>query len=196
MRAQIFLTLAVAELDRADDFFFRRLLRARFDHHDAFGRADHHDVQLRRTHLVIGRIDDVLALDQSHADCADRAVERNVGNRQCRRGAVNTANIRIVLRVGRQHHRNDLGLAAESFGEQRADGTIDLAAGKNFFFARTAFALDESAGETSAGVGIFAVVHGQREEVDSLSRVGVGASCGQHDALSAAHDRGSMRLFR
>ena len=189
------LDLAMAELDRVDHFFFRRFLRARLDHHNAFGGADDHDVQLRGTHLVVRRVHDVLSIHQSNAHCANRTIERNIGDGQRRRSAVNAADIGIILRVCREHHRNDLGLAAEALGEQRADGAIDLAASEDFFFARPAFTLDESPGETSAGVGVFAVVHGQREKVDSLSRVGVGASRGEHHALSTANDRRSMRLF-
>ena len=97
--------------------------------------------------------------------------------------------------VSREHHGDDLGLAAEAFGEQRTDGAIDLAAGENFALARPAFALDESAGDASAGVGVLAIVNGERKEVDALAGLGVGAGGGENDGFADAHNAGSVCLL-
>ena len=43
-------------------------------------------------------------------------------------------------------------------------GPVDQAAGENFFFGGTSFALDEAAGNLPGGVGVFAVIDGEREE--------------------------------
>ncbi len=91
--------------------------------------------------------------------------------------------------------RDDLGLAAEAFGEQRPDGPVDLAAGQDFALAGTPFALDEAAGNASRGVGVFAVVDGEREEVDTLAGLGIGAGGGQNDVVADAHDAGAVRLL-
>ena len=73
----------VGELDGVHNRFFLHFLGAGFDHHDAFGSSDHHDVQETLAHLGVGRVDDECAIDQAYADCADRAFERNVGNGEC-----------------------------------------------------------------------------------------------------------------
>ena len=111
------------------------------------------------------------------------------------RGAVNAANVGIVIRVGGQHKRDDLGLALESFGEQRTHGPIDLAAGEHFALAHAAFALDEASGETSAGVGVFAVIDGEGKEIDTLARVGIAGGSGENDVLADADDGRSVRLL-
>ena len=67
-------------------------------------------------------------------------------------------------------HRDDLRLVAPARGEQRADRAVDQAAGEHFLFGGLAFALEEAAGDAARRVGVFAVVDGQREEVDALAR--------------------------
>ena len=60
--------------------------------------------------------------------------------------------------------RDDLRLVQIAFGEQRADRTVDQAAGEDFFFRRTSFALDEAAGKLAGGVSVFAIIHGERKK--------------------------------
>ena len=74
-------------------------------------------------------------------------------------------------------------------------GTVDLAAGENFALAGTAFALDEAAGDASAGVGVLAVIHGEGEEIDALAGIGVGGGGGQNDVVAHAHDDRAVRLL-
>ena len=189
------LDLLVAELDGIDDDVFRNLFRTGLDHHDAFGGAHDHQVQFAGALLVIRGIDDEIAIHAADAHCADGAVERNVGDAERDRRAVDAGDIGIVFGIGREHHGDDLGLAAEAFGEQRADGPIDLAAGQNFALAGTAFALDEAAGNASGGVGVLAVVDGEREKVDALAGLGIGAGGGQDDVVAHAHNAGAVRLL-
>ena len=168
---------------------------AGLDHHDAFGGANHHQVQIAGALLVISGIDDEVAIHAADAHRADGAVERNVGDAERHRRAVNAGDIGIVFRVGRKHHGDDLRLAAEAFGEQRPNGAIDLAAGENFALAGPPFALDEAAGNASRGVGVFAVIDGEREKVDALPGVGIGAGGGENDVVADAHNAGAMRLL-
>ena len=99
------------------------------------------------------------------------------------------------MRVGRKHHGDDLGLAAEAFREQRTDGTIDLTAGKNFALAGTSFALDESARNASGGVGVLTVVNREREKVDALAGFGVGAGGGENHVVADADNAGAVCLL-
>ena len=103
-------------------------------------------------------------------------------------------NIGIIFRVGGKNKRDHLSFALEAFRKQRADGAINHAAGKNFAFAGTAFALDESAGDASAGIGVFAVINGEREEIDSFTRVGVGAAGGENHVVAQCGRRLSRAL--
>ncbi len=113
-----------------------------------------------------------------------------------RRGrSVDAEDIGIILAVGREHERDDLRLALESLGEHRTDRAIDLAAGEHFALAHAAFALDEASGETSAGVGVLAVVHGEREEVDAFAGIGVGGGGGENDVFAEANHGRSVGLL-
>src|SRR5208337_1730077 len=58
------------------------------------------------------------------------------------------------------------------------------------------FALDKSAGNSSGSVGVLAVVDGEREKVDALPRVRVGAGSGENNVIADAHNARAMRLLR
>src|SRR5882724_7055304 len=173
-----FLDFGVGELNGVEDGLFFYFFGAGLDHDDGVGRGDDHQAEKAFVHFLICRVNDELAVDQAYADCANRTVEGDVAQREGGGCAVDGEDVGIVFRVGGEDQGNDLRLAAESFGEQRADGAIDLAAGEGFAVAHAAFALDESAGDASASIGIFAVVDGEGEERDADAGLGVGAGRG------------------
>ena len=150
---------------------------------------------LRLEALGVGRVDDELAIDDADADRADGAVERNVRERERAAGAVDAEDVGIVFLVGRVDERDDLRLVAEGLREERADGTIDLAGGQDFLLAGPAFALDEAAGDASAGVGVLAVFDGEREEVDAFLRLGRGDRGGENDVVAAGGEGGAGGLL-
>ena len=59
----------------------------------------------------------------------------------------------------------------------------------------TSFALDESARDASRGVGVLAVVNREREKVDALAGIGVGAGGGENHVFANAHDAGAVCLL-
>ena len=185
----------MAELDRIHHAVFIHLVGAGFNHHDAFGGADDHDVDLAFALLVVGGVDDEFIVDQADAHRADRTGKRNIGEGKCNRRAVDSGNIRIVLGISRKHEGDDLGLGAEAFREQRTDGTINLTAGQNLALAHPSFALDEAAGNAASGVGVFAIVNGKRKEIDADAGLGVGAGGCENNGFANANNRGAVSLF-
>ena len=73
--------------------------------------------------------------------------------------------VRIVFAIGAEHDALDLDFVIPTFGEQRTNRAVDQAAGENFLFGRTAFALEIAAGEFSGCGRFFAVIDGEREEI-------------------------------
>ena len=67
----------------------------------------------------------------------------------------------------RQHGHNNLRLVPVTLDEERADRAIDQAGNQCFLFRRASLALEIAAGNTSGCKGLFLIVHGQREEIDS-----------------------------
>src|SRR6185437_9686553 len=159
----------VGKLNRVYHRLFFYFLRARFNHDDGFGRADHHQVEQAFAQFRIRRTHHNLAIHQAYAHCANRALKWNIGNCERGGGAVDGANIGIIFFVGGKHERNHLGLAAEAFREQRAHRAVNHAADENFALAGPAFALNKSAGDASASVGVFTVIHSKREEINSFA---------------------------
>ena len=181
----IFLISVVAELDGVDDngLFYTSVAPLSTITMPSLV-ADDGDVDLAIAALGVGRVDDELAVDLTYAHCADGAVERNVRERQRCAGGVDADDVGIVFLVSGEDQRDDLRLVAEAFREERADGAVDLAAGENFTLAGTAFALDESAGDAAACIGVLAVVDGEGEEVDPFLGIR-GGYCGcEHHAVT------------
>ena len=185
----------MGEFDRVHDRLFFHFLGAGLDHHDAFGSADHHDVEQALAHLGVSRVDDECTIDQADADSADRAFERNVGNGERGRCAVDTEDVGIVFGVGGENEGDDLGLALETVGEHGTHRAVNLAAGEDFTLAGAAFTLDEAAGNASAGVGVFAIINRQGEEIDSLAGIRVGGGGGEHYVVADAHNHRAVRLL-
>ena len=61
------------------------------------------------------------------------------------------------------HHH--LHFVEKAFGEQRANGTVDQAAGEGFKLAGLGFALEKAAGDFACSIGFFKVIHRQGEKV-------------------------------
>ena len=185
----------MGEFDRVHNRFFFHLFRARFDHQDGVGGADDHDVQQAFAHLRIRGIGDEASVHQTDAHGADRSEEGNVREGERRGGGVDADDVGIVLCVSGQNKNNDLCFAAKTLGKHRPDGAVDLAAGEHFALAHAAFALDEAAGDSSAGVSVFAVINGEREKVDAGAGFGVGDGGGEDNVFAEAHNGRAVRLL-
>ena len=133
--------------------------------------------------------------DESDAHRAQRSKKRNIRNSQSSGGGVNATNIGIVIGVGRENEGDDLRLALKAFGKHRTHWPVNLAAGQDFALAHAAFALDEAAWETSTGIGVFAVIDGEREKIDALAGFGIGGGGGENNVFTKAYQGGTTRLF-
>ena len=189
------LDLGMAKLDGLEDDLFALFLGARLDHHDAVLVTDDHDVDGGGSALGIGRIDDKLAIHAAHTNGANRGAEGNVGESQGAGGGVDAHHVGVIFLVGGEDQCDDLGLVAESIGEQRADGAVDLAAGEDFLFAGTALALDEASGNASTGIGVLAVIHGEGEKVDAFPGVGRSHRGGQNNGFARGDQCGARGLL-
>ena len=166
----------VAEQHRAQHLVFAELLGFGFHHqHGGFGTGDH-QVEGGLFQLGIGRVEQVQAVLEAHACRADGAAERNARDRQGGGGADHGGDIRILVLVRGHDRGHDLDFVHEALGKQRANRPVDQTAGQGFFLAGTTFTLEEAAGNAAGGVGLFLVVHGEREE----RLVGVGFFFADH----------------
>ena len=145
-------------------------LGAGLDHRDRLGRAGDDEVQVGLLDLLQGRVDDEVIPDEPDAHGADRAQERQVGDRQCGRCPVDAQDVVRVDLVDAHDRRDDLDLVAEALGPERPDRPVGHARGQDRPLARAALALDEPAGNLAGGVHALFNIDGQREEVDPLPR--------------------------
>ena len=164
-RADRRLHLLVAEHDRAEHDLLGQLLRLGLHHQHRVLGAGHDEVELRLLELRRGRVEDVLAVDVADARGADRAVERNAGERERGGDADHRRDVGIDLGVHRHHRRDDLDFVVEAVGEQRPDRAVDQARGQDVLLRRPPFALEEAAGNLAGGVVLLDVVDGERKEV-------------------------------
>ena len=188
--------LLVTEHHGAEHDFFAQLLGFRFDHqHGGFG-AGHDQVHLRALARGLARVQHVFAIDVTHACSANRAGERDAGNRQRSAGRDHGSDVGVDFRVQRQRVDHDVDFIEKAFREQRADRAVDQAAGQGFVFAGFGFALEEAAGNLASGIGLFDVVDGQREKV-LTGLGGLGRDHGrQHHGVIDVDDHGARGLAR
>ncbi len=182
-------------VERLDDLLLGHFLRAGFDHHEAVFAAGHHQVELAVLPLLERGIDDVAAVHQADAHAGNRLLEGNLRQREGGRRAGNREDVGVVLRVGGQHERDDLGFEAPAGRKERADWPIDDPAGQDLFLRGLSFAFEESTGNAAGGVGVLAVVDREREKVDPFARRRRPAGRDEHDRIAEPHDDGTVRLL-
>src|SRR5690606_24451618 len=176
------LEFVVGEQHRAQHLVFGELLGFGLHHQDGVLGAGHDHVQAGSLELLVGRVQQVAGFRmESHARGANGAVERNTGDGQRSGGTDHRCNVRIGLLAGRYHGADHLHFILETFREQRADRTVDQARGQGFLFGRARFTLEEATRNLTGSVGLFLVMHRQREK--ALARVGgLGANDGDQHA--------------
>ena len=113
------LHLPVTEHHRIEHYRFRQHLRLRLDHQHRVLRSRDDEVQIRRRGLLEGRIENELACDVSDPRRAHRSVERQTRHRERGRRTDQGRDVRIDLRVEREHEGNHLHFVAKAVGEQR-----------------------------------------------------------------------------
>ena len=143
------------------------------DHHDRDvaglgdpARDDH--VEDGALELAVGRERDPLALDEGHADAADRAGERQAGELGGQGRGVDRQHVVGLVGVERQDGDDDLDLVAQALLERRAQRAVDQPAGEDRVLAGATLAAEERAGDLAHGVHPLLHVDGEREEVELL----------------------------
>ena len=157
---------AMTEQDRLGHDVLGQELGAGLDHHDRVARAGDDEVELRVLQLAVGRVDDELAVDPADADRADGAEERDLADRQRRRGGDGAEDVGIVLLVGREDRDHDLDIVLVALGEERPDGAVGQTRRQDGRLGRASLALDEPAGDLARGVHPLLEIDREREEIE------------------------------
>ena len=132
----------------------------------------------------MGRVDDELAVDAADAHGAERAGERDVGNQSAAQAPLMQRMSGSIFAVGAEEHADDLRVVEVALREERTQRAVGHAAGEDFLFGRTAFALEVAAGEFAGGGGFFAVVDGEREQVLAFLDLGGGDGGDEDDGVA------------
>ena len=159
----------VAELHGGDHVGVADFLGGAFDHHGQVAAADIDEVQVGSLELLLGGVEDELAIHAAHAHGADGAEEGQLAEHQGGGSGVDAEDVAFVFAVGGHQRVVDLDIIEEALGEERADGAIGDAGGQDFLFGGAAFALEIPAGETAGGIEPLAVFHLQGEEINAFA---------------------------
>src|SRR5262249_13250414 len=163
--ANDFLDLRMPKFESLDHSIFADFERAGLHYYDGFfGRRDD-DIQ--RAGLLLGnrRVGNELPIEQADANGGDRGGKRQVRAIRGRSSSSDGNDIRVVFAVCSKNQRVDLGFIAPRFREERAHRSVNQARDEDFTLGRTAFALEEAAGNLARGIGVLAIVNGQGEKV-------------------------------
>ena len=179
----------VREHDRLGRDILGEDLDAHLDHHDRVAGACDDEVELGVAELGVRRVEDVLAVDVADAHGADRALERDLADRQGGGRGDGAEDVRVVLVVRRQDGDHDLDVVLVALGEQRADGAVREARGERGSLGRAALALDEPARDLAGGVHPLFEVDREREEVEPWAGLGAVGGPEDHRVAVAEGDR-------
>ena len=180
---------AMAEHDRLGHDRFGHDLGTRLDHHDRVARTGDDEVDVRRLELRDRRVEHELAVDAAHSHSRNRAVERDLADRQRSRGGDRADDVGIVLLVGREDRQDDLDVVLVALGEERPNGSVGQPGGQDGRLRGARLALDEAARDLARGVHPLFEVDGQRKEVQAWPRLGAIGRAEQHRVAVADRDR-------
>ena len=119
--ADHFAGVPMRKFERLDELILRQFVGGAFDHDDVVLSADVNQIKVALLTLGMGRVGDELAVDTTNAHGPDWAVERNVGNAERGRGAVDRENIGIIFAVGAEQDRDDLRVVKITRWEERPE---------------------------------------------------------------------------
>ncbi len=193
-RVDDLLHFAVTEGHGAQHHFFGQQRGFGFDHQHGVGGTGDDQFQLRVSQFADGRVQDVLAVLVTDLGSADRTHERGTGQGQGSRGTDQGRDVTVHVRVQRHHRGDDLHFVLVVLREQRADRTVDQARDQRFLLGRTAFTLEETTRDTAAGVELFLIIDGQREEVLAFARALGGDGGDQQYGVVHLDDDGTAGL--
>ena len=116
-------------------------------------------------HVVDGWVQNVFAAGIAHTAGRNRAHERRAGNGQ--RGGCGDQgdHIGVIDQIVGQHGTHDEDFVLEPIDKQRADRTVDQAAGQGLFLGRASLTLEETTGDFPRRVVFFLIMHGQGEKI-------------------------------
>ena len=124
------------------------------------------------------------------------AVERDAGDHQGSRGGIDGQNVVGVFLVGREDRANDLDFVTEALGERRTQWTVDQTTDEYGLVGRLAFTTEVRTWDFSGGVGTLFNIHGQWEEVDSVTYAAVRRNGGQKHRVANASGNGTVSELR
>ena len=190
-RADHLAAFVVREQHGAEHLVLGQFLGFRFHHHHGgVGGGDGQVEPARRERNVLLRVEHVFAIDEADARGGDRAHERHARDGQRGRGSDHRDDIGFSLAVIAQNLGDDVDFVVETFGEQRADRTVDQAGNQRFLFRRAALTLEEATRDAPGGRILFLVVHGEREEIlPVLHRLGGGDRAKHNGFAISGKDR-------
>ena len=168
--------------------------RPALDHQDGILCPSDAQIEVRYLRFLIGRVEDECAGDAPHSKRPDRTEERDVGDRQRGRGAVDGQDVDLRLAVRGESIQDDLDIVSHVFGEQRTKRTIGQPGGQDGRFRRPALSAEEGAGDATTGVEPLFVVDRQGEEVNPLARSFGHRRRGQQQRVGLAQGDGAVGL--
>ena len=142
----------LGQLHRLEQGRFGDFAGAGLDHDDRVLGAGDDDVEDALIALLVGGIDDVLAVDLADARAGDGPPERDVGDAERGGGADYGHEVGVVLLVGGECRDHDLDVVAHALGEGRPQRPVGEAHRQGAFAAGPAFAAEEAAGDLAGGV--------------------------------------------
>ena len=193
LRGAQLLDRRMRDVQRVEDLGLGHLVGAALDHQHGLVGTSHDEVHVGRQELLVGRVDDEVALDLADADGADGGRVRNIGDHQRGGRAVHRQDVVRVDLVHRQRQVDQLRLTPPALREERAQRAVDHAGDQRRLLARAAFALEERAGDLARGVHALLDIHRQRQEINVAEIAG--GRGGEHHGVARGDRHGPGGLL-
>ncbi len=179
----------VALVDSLNHLVLRHLVRASLNHNHLLACGCHCELQIAVLPLLLIRVDHKLSIDKSHLCRRTRSIKRNIRYRSNNRGANHCYQLRTALRIDTHHHIIQGDIISVILWKQRAHRPVNHAACEDRVLARLAFPLIKTARNLTHRIELLLVLNGEREEINTVTRLVRCRCCTQHGRVAIMHQR-------
>ncbi len=155
----------MSKLQSFKNLSFSKELTFPFHHQDSIASSRNHNVHVCFFKICSGRVCNQLSVDSGHLHRCGGAIERNVTQLKSGRCPKARQHFNGKASIVAQCGCNHLSVMTVTFGETRANGTIDQTRRQCRVCCGTSFAFKVTTGDFSGGIKFFLILYREWEEV-------------------------------
>ncbi len=187
--------LIMPHLDGFEHFSLGNFKHFTLNHHDVVVGSGNNDVEIGAFQRFQTRVDNQFVIDPCNPDFADRATERNIGEREGSRSGKTCQTVGRAGGISRQKVDCYKDFCMIIIRKERPQSAVDQPGDQYFIVTRTGFPFHETAGKTSCCCKFLFILYAEGHKIGALLCRFGGTNCREDHGLSHGHYHRTVGLL-